>query len=124
MKMKTIITLYLLLFWVSAQAQDYPTITFDVISDVTQYGTAGPVTERYHLLISIRDLDVSDADSTVVLKNKMFHWSFANYDEGLQTREALKKLKTLVGIENQETIERISAIVKELTEGTKPGRLD
>lgn len=120
--MKIILTLGLLLLWASARSE--PTITYDVFADVTKYGTSEPVVEGYHLLVFVKDLEVLSDGSKAVLVDKMFHWKFVNYEEGLQTREALLKLKTLVGADHQKPIEQISEIVRELTNGTKPDNLE
>jgi len=120
--MKTITTLCLLLFMASASAA--PAITYDVLEDVTQYGISDPVVESYHLIVTIRDLEVSKGESKVILLRKMLHWKFSTFDEGVQTRESILRLKDLLEEPHHEILEKISEIVRELTNGTKPDTLE
>lgn len=122
--MNRLLLITFLLLTVARADEQHKHIRFDVVPDVTIYGDTGPVIEGYHLVIQLKDIELFTETQKVILKQKNFHWKFHSYEESTEVRKGLVKLKSLLGPEHSEEIDKISDIVRELTAGVKPDSVE
>lgn len=123
MKIKILGALMLLFVGISLGGEDDTHLAYDIIPDVILPDEGTPVIEAYHLILSLKDVELTGSDGGVRIVKRMYCWKFSDYREGLEVRKKLYALGALLSSEDSETLSQLSAIVKELTSASEPTKL-
>lgn len=98
-------------------------VAFNLAADVLQHEGGQPFTEAYHLIVQLENIIIVNGDESLMIRQKMFHFRFGNYQEGLEVKTALVRLKKLLPEAHHDKVTEIIGIVTELTNGTKPSTI-